>query len=356
MKKMRGSKLKYLIFILVLIFLGSFYLVSAKALEQNYPTLPGIPPLTGETKLPGLINYIYTFAFWIAGLITFFMLVIGGFRWLTSVGSPTAIAAAKKQITSAIVGLVLLLSSFIILNTLNPELVMLRDPLEEVQPQLEGITTNAFGGVGKGITMTTYENVAKCETNGFEHPDWPTCGYYCNALCKTQGSYFGVAGGGVEANLDIIMCTCFNDAIFEGVRYAGEIGYTEDVCECFGDASPLCGDFCHDKCRENGHSFGVVSMCLPGSDLDWVSCSCFDTLDPSIKQQNKDLLFTNGEPNTITWRTMEICEAIGEATPPCGDYCNWSCKEERGYLFGYNPVAACYAGADTDVVDCTCIK
>lgn len=86
-----------------------------------------IPGLT-STCLPALPDYIatiYNFALMISGIICFGSLIYGGFRYLTSAGSPSAINDAKDQISSALIGLVILFSAWLILNTINPQLVIL---------------------------------------------------------------------------------------------------------------------------------------------------------------------------------------------------------------------------------------
>ncbi len=50
-----------------------------------------------------------------AGIILFILLVSGGFKFITSGGDPKALEGAKKTITYAIGGLILLLLSFLIL-------------------------------------------------------------------------------------------------------------------------------------------------------------------------------------------------------------------------------------------------
>jgi hypothetical protein len=91
-----------------------------------------IPGLT-STCLPVLPEYIvaiFNFALMIIGLICFGALLYGGFRYLTSAGKPAALADAKDQIFSALLGLIILLSSWLILNTINPELLIL-NPVEK---------------------------------------------------------------------------------------------------------------------------------------------------------------------------------------------------------------------------------
>ncbi len=50
------------------------------------------------------------------GLAGFIMLIIGGFRYLTSGGNSKGAETAKNTITFAVIGLVVALSSFVILN------------------------------------------------------------------------------------------------------------------------------------------------------------------------------------------------------------------------------------------------
>lgn len=55
----------------------------------------------------------------LAGLVLFIMLIIGGFRFITSNGDPKAVDSAKKTLTSAIVGLIVLLFAYVILTVIS---------------------------------------------------------------------------------------------------------------------------------------------------------------------------------------------------------------------------------------------
>ncbi len=87
----------------------------------------------GEDQLidvPFLGQYIaavYKYAVAIAGIIAVVMIIIAGFQWATSGGSADAISEAKKRISNAIIGLILTLSSYVILYTVNPELVSFKN-------------------------------------------------------------------------------------------------------------------------------------------------------------------------------------------------------------------------------------
>lgn len=53
------------------------------------------------------------------GIVLFVMLVIGGFKWLTSGGDPKGIEGAKATITNAIVGLLVIIFAYIILKIIE---------------------------------------------------------------------------------------------------------------------------------------------------------------------------------------------------------------------------------------------
>lgn len=97
-------------------------------LEGQYPTLGGINISESDQALNQLIAWFYYFAIATSGFFAFFGLVVGGFRWLASAGNPSAIAEAKDQIIAAILGLVLILASYVLLNIVNPQLTTLSLP------------------------------------------------------------------------------------------------------------------------------------------------------------------------------------------------------------------------------------
>ena len=95
-------------------------------LNLCYPNFGG--RLTLNTPLDGLIKWFYTTIVTISGLAAFVMLVWGGITWMSSAGSPTAISDARGRIQSALLGLLLVLASFLILQVVNPELTVLNIP------------------------------------------------------------------------------------------------------------------------------------------------------------------------------------------------------------------------------------
>ncbi len=101
------------------------------ALELDWPNSPRGTKLTDNSGLKELVQYIYEWAIALGGLAAFIALIRAGFDYLTSAGNSTKMSDARKDINSALLGLVLLLSSFLVLNLINPELTTLKMPTIE---------------------------------------------------------------------------------------------------------------------------------------------------------------------------------------------------------------------------------
>lgn len=69
------------------------------------------------------IGRLYNFLIGIIGMVAAVMMIMGGFQYLTSAGDSGKIGAAKKRIGDALIGVVLALGAYVILNTINPALL-----------------------------------------------------------------------------------------------------------------------------------------------------------------------------------------------------------------------------------------
>jgi len=65
---------------------------------------------------------IYTWSLSIVGIIAFATAIYAGVIWMTAAGNASKIKEAKDRMSNAVLGIVLLFSSFLILNTINPDL------------------------------------------------------------------------------------------------------------------------------------------------------------------------------------------------------------------------------------------
>jgi len=75
-----------------------------------------------------IIRNIYDLALLVGGLLAFGAIVLGGIRYTVSMGNSSIQSDARDQITQALIGLLLLLGIFLILHTIDPNLVNLNLP------------------------------------------------------------------------------------------------------------------------------------------------------------------------------------------------------------------------------------
>lgn len=87
--------------------------------------IPGFP-----TRFGGVADFIgalFRYSLMIGGIVVFLRIIYGGLTYIFSGGNPAKQNDARDVIWQAIWGLALLLGSYLILNTINPELVTLRE-------------------------------------------------------------------------------------------------------------------------------------------------------------------------------------------------------------------------------------
>lgn len=88
----------------------------------NYP--PGTAPTPVDTTVLGKsITQIYVWALGLSALLAMLMMVFGGYMVMTAAGNAEQSSKGKDFIWSSIVGMGILFASFLILNTINPDLV-----------------------------------------------------------------------------------------------------------------------------------------------------------------------------------------------------------------------------------------
>ncbi|MBI2405611.1 hypothetical protein HYV21_00965 [Candidatus Microgenomates bacterium] len=73
----------------------------------------------GNLTVPSIVSGLIRLVLVIAALIFFFILVIGGIRWILSGGDKTATEGARSQITAALVGLVIVFAAWAIIQLVN---------------------------------------------------------------------------------------------------------------------------------------------------------------------------------------------------------------------------------------------
>lgn len=132
--------LKKTIFISAAIFIaeGLTHFVFAAASS----TVGGYPAFTEAPTPADMVGQIYIYALGIAGALAIIRVVYGGILYVVSAGNTSKQSDARDIITSAIWGLVLLAGAYLLLNTINPEIVQLRNPSMATLPATTGVTNN----------------------------------------------------------------------------------------------------------------------------------------------------------------------------------------------------------------------
>ncbi len=114
------KKIIFIIFALLL-------LTSASAALAQTTLIVPIPGAPGQIANPGqYIRAIYQFSLGFGGLAAMGIIVFAAIKRIVSAGNVAQVSDANDMIKQAVIGLVLLFSAFLILYTINPNLVSLK--------------------------------------------------------------------------------------------------------------------------------------------------------------------------------------------------------------------------------------
>jgi len=98
---------------------------STSDVTGGYAPMEEIPGFGRPGDWPSYILSVYQFGIWTIGISAMLMVMIGGYMYLISAGNAASAGKAKGVITDAITGLILALTAWLILHTINPNLVNL---------------------------------------------------------------------------------------------------------------------------------------------------------------------------------------------------------------------------------------
>lgn len=132
--------------------------------------IPGMEKFTEASPCPGetdkmcitwigeYIAGIYKYAISLVGILATVVMMFGGALWLTAGGNPSRIGEAKAWITASLTGLIIALSSYMILYQINPKLVGFGALEIQIVKKIEELAAKRAGG-----TAETYKNMS-CPT------------------------------------------------------------------------------------------------------------------------------------------------------------------------------------------------
>ena len=73
----------------------------------------------GACTISELIMAVINIILALAGLIAVLVLIIGGFRYVTSFGNEEAVGAAKKMIINALLGIIIIILAFVVVRVVQ---------------------------------------------------------------------------------------------------------------------------------------------------------------------------------------------------------------------------------------------
>ncbi len=158
----------------ILLLILSLYSTTAFADFAPYNLLvPNLPGFKDAVTFPDYIPLAFNLAIGIGAGLAFVMITLGGITYATS-DAITGKQSGREMITNAIYGLVLIVSAYAILWTINPNMLSLKltIPLPSITPLVADLgngiqsgTKNTAGNV-KGVPMTDAQKAADAAVRG----------------------------------------------------------------------------------------------------------------------------------------------------------------------------------------------
>jgi len=119
---------KFILAIIFLVFLCSSFscffankILAAELEVKSYPTIAG-KTITPETKLPDFAIYLFNAGMLIGVAAVFISLAVAGVMYALSPIKSDLLGEAKDRVSGAISGLLILVSTYLIITTINPQL------------------------------------------------------------------------------------------------------------------------------------------------------------------------------------------------------------------------------------------
>lgn len=167
-QKVITKKTSFVFLIIAGLFLG----------DVNFAGAVGWTPLTdlskfgipaGPISLSDFIIFVYDFLLSAVGIAAMLMIVLGGFRYLTAAGNAASLTEAKDIIYNALYGLALAICAWIIISTINPDLIYLKKPGADVSHL-------NYSCIYEGSACNTDAAQDGCNTGSLVDPDCQLAG------------------------------------------------------------------------------------------------------------------------------------------------------------------------------------
>ncbi|MFA5714153.1 MAG: pilin [Candidatus Paceibacterota bacterium] len=324
------NKIKKIVFSVVAGLIVSFPAYAA----IKIPVIAGIPQ---NATASDFVVYFFNLTIAIGTIVATVMIIVAGIDYVNSRGDPSKIEGAKKKIQDTLLGTVILLASFMILNTINPELAIIKiDDLSKEPKSSQTYETVKPTGVylykDDGDSLVLKSSKASLINEGFERK--------VKSIEFVNGENYGYGAvlfpeGDMEGNCSYLLSNSDN----LGASNAGEnnppIG--KDTLSSIivfetADGSPAVKLYNNINCKKRSDEYGKqeekTSVCTISS------VSEFTNIKDSCKDFVGDVLSVEVNPGTAILFKDKDKNALGQCQFFTGSASN--CINTIKYSYIYN--------------------
>lgn len=333
------------------LFWGALFSKVASAADYiNFQPQIGIPgsefDSTGKIMVNRDTSYIatyvkafYNYGLGIAGILAAIVLMGGGVIWLTSGGSESRVGQAKELIFGSITGLAILVGAWVLLNTINPDLVNFKPssvlPIEEIANNAISCDTTMSSSTCNTIAFCIWKDnkcvgkveagAAKCSTNKAEVPGPLKCCCQSNPSgyvnCK-WATYMGEAwldSGNPQGAPTAGPCAACGSTeygvVSSGSEYLCQKAYDDEQAALTNTSTAFSLSGCENKVEE--------SSCTKIIDLPNGSSA---TIEGFCLNKTCEACFQPGTACGNIWNNNFKCVNKAGATGQCGTEHHGNCK------------------------------
>ncbi len=189
LKRKTSKYLQKKFLFLLLPVLALLWTKSVFAVDVITNTVPDIANSQGGAGASAVVNWVQNFyqfsliagVFLAVGVITW-----AGLKYALAAGNPSGQSDARDQILQALLGLLLLFGAYLVLYTVNPNLINLSLPTLKSVPSSAGNSANTNVSIYQCSAGTTFSSLAQCNSG---------CAGTCSRQTGTNNNNSAPAGG-----------------------------------------------------------------------------------------------------------------------------------------------------------------
>lgn len=319
--------------------------------------------IIGGTSIAKYVVAIYNWALRVIVILAIVMIMVAGVRWMMAAGNASTVSQARDQIISSLIGLLIALGSYALLNFINPALVKLREikptGVENINIEFRKCADNQACVYGGQNSL----NYCECETSTRVYFN-PATGSIGRALANLLGEKVREHTVHFSSNTDCgeiifsdkirmgVKCPYGGDCVVNNTFYTAEkdlviSGMTSEGY--YNSSAAYCTDLSlitkFTKCVEaetqtdctmlNGNKYDICEF-IGGRCLVKSRCDLIDATEKKLADKNVICCFVyRGGQWKYTYasvnNTKKTCEAVCGGNPQAEQKSLNDCKIALGF-------------------------